>query len=678
MISLRMFAAATVALAGAVRPLAPPVTHWAGTDATVLSLIVRPDSARVDVVVGVRGDVTTRDFVLHGPDKIVVDISNASLGLARGQAYDHAARGGIVNVHYAQFKPTVVRVVLTLDAPHNYRVVREAAGVRISVEGSSSTLPAWAVGYVNASLASVSPRPTTTAAPMKMVPAREPAPRRKAVERTPIDEAAPASGEVETPTMVVNGNRIALRQIQSQQRRVTVNYEGVPIAQVLEMFSGYSGKSILSSKSVSGTVTATISDVPWDIALRAILTQNGFQADEAELGIITVNTIESITKQTTSATLTSQMVRFNYINASAVEAVLKTRLSRDCGTMSIASAPPTAPAGVADASAPPAAAPAASAAPAAPAIVTTGNCPVRGAVTSDTLSNSITITDVPNYVDTLAAYARTLDQRQPQVNIKAKIILVDRTSLEGLGIRYDLGSQTQFFNDLVPRLDSAGKPSTGPGQISLGGNAISAIANAGARIPSAALQLAYSTALGAFDFTTFVEALTTTSLLDVQAEPNGTVLNNRMLKLSAGTDVPIRQTEPGTGGNAGGSLPQVTVKLQRTGVILEVTPRVTTDGRVQMRIRVENSAVTFSGADAISFPLQSVENEVMILDGATWVIGGLTQTTVTSTRTGIPLLVDLPIIGRLFGVTQRQESKRDLLILITPHIVDPGEAGSGH
>ena len=99
----------------------------------------------------------------------------------------------------------------------------------------------------------------------------------------------------------------------------------------------------------------------------------------------------------------------------------------------------------------------------------------------------------------------------------------------------------------------------------------------------------------------------------------------------------------------------------------------------QMRIHVENSAVTFSGSDATSFPKQSVDNEVMLLNGATWVIGGLTQTTVTSNRSGIPLLMELPVIGRLFGVSQRQEQKRDLLILITPHIVDPGQdSGSGH
>ena len=108
------------------------------------------------------------------------------------------------------------------------------------------------------------------------------------------------------------------------------------------------------------------------------------------------------------------------------------------------------------------------------------------------------------------------------MNIKAKIILVDRTTLEGLGLRYDLGSQLQFFNDIVPRLDSLGKPLHRAGQILLGGNTISAIANATRASPPPRLQLVYSTAMGNYDFTTFLEALQTNTLLDVQAEPSAT------------------------------------------------------------------------------------------------------------------------------------------------------------
>ena len=70
---------------------------------------------------------------------------------------------------------------------------------------------------------------------------------------------------------------------------------------------------------------------------------------------------------------------------------------------------------------------------------------------------------------------------------------------------------------------------------------------------------------------------------------------------------------------------------------------------------------------------QFIDNELLVADGETAVMGGLTQTTVRVNKKGIPLLVDLPLIGKLFGVTNREETKRDLLILITPHIVDDGD-----
>lgn len=683
MISLRSVAVASLALTLSAMPGLAPVAAMEG--GTVMSLIVKPDSGRTDVMVGIRGEVSLKDFTLTGPDKIVVDISNATLGLAKNLTYDRATRGGIVNVHYAQNRPNVVRVVVTLDAPRRYTVSREPDGVRISVEGPTSTLPAWVAGYQAAKLASVTPEPVIPQA--YSAPAVKPAPSPET--RRVIDSKLalpPAASSPSRAALVVNGRAYAAPQQQSQQAPITINFENQNILDVLQTFADYSGRTILPSNAVRGTISASIINIPWDVALKTLLNLNGFDAREGDYGIILVDTYDNVNKVQASLPLTTSSIQFNYTTATVVADMLRPRLSRDCGTIvnpaqqqqqnqptigqnTVTIDPNT---GIAT----PVPAPQQQQQPS--FVLPTGNCPARGAVTADTLTNTVHITDIPSSVAQLVEYARTLDRRQPQVNIKAKIILVDRTQLEGLGIRYDLGSQTQFFNDIIPRLDSAGNPLTNAGQISLGGNTIAAIANAGARVPGAALQLAYSTALGAFDFTTFFEALQTTSLLDVQAEPNGTVMNNQTLMLQAGSDVPLRTQEPGAGANAQGNVAQVVQQIRTTGVILQVTPRVTNDGRIQMKVHIENSSVTFSGTDAIAFPTQKVDNVVMIADGATWVIGGLTQTSVTATRTGIPLLMELPVIGRLFGVTNRQETKRDLLILITPHIVDPGQdAGSG-
>jgi type II secretory pathway component GspD/PulD (secretin) len=189
----------------------------------------------------------------------------------------------------------------------------------------------------------------------------------------------------------------------------------------------------------------------------------------------------------------------------------------------------------------------------------------------------------------------------------------------------------------------------------------------------------YSTAMGNYDVSTFLEALQTNTLLDVQAEPSTTVLNNRVANLTAGTQVPIRVIDAGSAAGNTSNAPRAQVNMQQTGIILTVTPQITANRQVQMKIHVENSDVQFQANDVGAvFPTQKVDTDALVADGETAVMGGLTQTTVSLSRSGIPILVDLPIIGRLFGVTNRVETKRDLLVLITPHIIDDGQRPDNH
>ena len=600
-------------------------------DAAVVSLSVVPTSGRADILIGITGAVEVEDFTLRNPNKIVVDITGAALGLPTVTTYDRVTRGGIIDVRYSQYRRNVVRVVLTLNAERPYSVVRGRKEVRISVEGESSRLDPWHVGEGAAerSVAVAAPRMETIEA------------------RTTSSNRAPT--------------RLASTQQRAQQPRITIAWENADIHDVLAAFAAFSGRTIIPARGVTGNVTAEISNQPWDVAMRAILNANTFDAVEDQNGIIIVDTYTNLAARQAAEPLITRTIRLNYARAASVAPMLMLRLSRDCSRFQQNAGP------VQNQQ---------SSQQGPPALMNL-NCPARGAVTADELTNSVSITDIPSNLDELEAYARTLDLRQPQVNIKAKIILVDRTQLEGLGLRYDLGSQTQFFNDILPRPDSSGAPRTDAGQVNVGGNTIAAIANATQRIPAAALQLVYSTAIGGFDFTTFLEALQQTALLDVQAEPSASVLNNRTANLTAGTQVPIRVIDASAGGTQNGNFPRATVRIQETGIILNVTPQVTANRQIQMRVHVENSDVQFQGGDVGAvFPRQSVDNEVLVADGETAVMGGLTQTTVRLQKSGIPLLVDLPLIGRIFGVTQRQETKRDLLILITPHIIDDGQQPS--
>jgi len=640
-------------------------------DATVTSLSVVPatGAGHADVVIRVDGTISLKHFILSKPDKIVIDITGATLGLPQSDSYDGVARGGITRIRYSQFTKSVVRVVLTLDAPHDYAVSQNDGAVHVSIDGAGAKFSPWQVNggqkvEAEPKLAKVDPAPAdVTKADMTKPELVKPEP----VKSEPVKvEEKPA----ETPMVLAKANvpsALAAKTAaqQSQEPRITVNWENASISDVLGVFSTFTGRTILQSKSVGGTVTANIMNLPWDVALKEVMNANGYDVTVNPDGVIFIDTFENISARQATVPLQTRNVRLNYARAFAAAPMVRERLTRTCPQMPMANA--------GTAIQPAGGAPVMQAAPQV-GIIQSINCPVRGAVTADTITNSISITDIPTALTDLEKYARSLDLRQPQVNIKAKIILVDRTSLEGLGLRYDLGSRQQFFNDIVPRLDSTGKPRIDPGQILLGGNTVSAIANATQRIPAAALQLVYSTAMGNFDFTTFLEALQQTTLLDVQAEPSASVLNNRTANLTAGTQVPIRVIDAGAGGNQTSSFPRAAVSFQQTGVILTVTPQITANRQIQMKVHVENSDVQFQANDVGAvFPTQKVDNEVLVADGETAVMGGLTQTTLSVTKSGLPILVDLPIIGRLFGVTTRQEVKRDLLILITPHIIDDGQ-----
>jgi type IV pilus assembly protein PilQ len=669
MISTRTLLTATVVALSAFsgRPAAAAAaarTTTAVEEGAVTALSVVANQGTTDVVIRVDGAITFNHFTLSKPDKIVLDVTGATLGLPMSEAYDGVARGVIKGVRYSQFTKRVVRVVVELDGPHAYGVLQEKGELRIAIDGNGETFAPWSLG---------------TAAS-----GREASGERR-VASGGNSSPDPVADAITLPVSMPDAARVpatrrstAAPRAQSQEPRITISWEKADINEVLGIFASYTNRTILPSRAVQGTISANIVNLPWDVALKEVMNANGYDVSVNPDGVIVIDTFENIAARQSTIPLQTRTVRLNYARAPGVANMVQVRLTRTCPITPQQQAvqPPeiAAPGGAqpqpggAVTTPPPQPTPQ-------PGVIPSLQCTQRGAVVADTITNSVAITDVPSSLDDLERYARSLDVRQPQVNIKAKIILVDRTTLEGLGLRYDLGTPQQFFNDVVPRLDSLGKPLTTAGQILLGGNTVSAIANATARVPSAALQLVFSTAMGNYDFTTFLEALQTNTLLDVQAEPSATVLNNRTANLTAGTEVPIRVIDVGStgAGNAATNFPRAAVSFRQTGVILTVTPQITNNRQVQMKVHVENSSVQFQTSDVGAvFPKQSVDNEMLVADGETMVVGGLTQTEVNVTKTGLPVLVDLPIIGRLFGVTNRTETKRDLLILITPHIIDEG------
>jgi type IV pilus assembly protein PilQ len=411
-----------------------------------------------------------------------------------------------------------------------------------------------------------------------------------------------------------------------EEPRITVTWDRASIADVVAGFAAFSGRTIIIGKDVKGEVTAEVKNQPWPMAFQAILGSQGLSAQEMAGGIIRVDAPGVLSALDSLEPLETSVVRINYAHAGSLEKTVESILTKG-----------------------------------------------RGRVVADTGSNSLIITDTRTRVQNVTEFVRGLDIRTPQLSIQAKIIFVDRTDVEELGIKYDLGDKNQFFNKLVQRTD----PTTGSpfdrniNVINLGGNSVSAIGNADATITGSALDLIYSTSIGGFSLTTFLSALETSQLADIQAEPVITTLDNRQADILVGQETPVRVIDASSGSS---SAARANVQFKETGIRLTVTPHVTNDRRILMTLHTERSALQLLAEADLGFVFakQKADNQLLVDDGQTAVIGGLTVTEVEKNRSGIPLLSGLPIVGKLFSFSEDRESRRDLIILVTPRITDDG------
>jgi len=608
-------------------------------DGEVRGVSVLPAAGKVEIVIDLQGAALVQDFTLSNPARLVIDLQGTRL-TAPVALYDGQNRGGVRNVRYAQFKPDVVRVVIDLDALKDYQVERAAGQVRVRIGTERTGFAAWSSNTV-----ARTPVVTTAA-------------RRVAEVAPPVTGGPEQAARVTTPSL---GQPLSIEEYlaahradaaQSQAARITVQWDNASIEDVVAGFAAFSGRTIILGKDIKGNVTAEIKNQPWDLALNAVLESQGLAVKTLPGGILNVLSKIELARADSTVPITTRLVRVNYAKATSLVPSVASILSK------------------------------------------------RGQAVADSTSNSLVITEVSTRIDDVVEFVKGLDQRTPQVSIQAKIIFVDRQDVEQLGVKYDLGSTTQFFNRLIQRPDPRsaqpvdtdldGVPDalvptknflSSENIVSLGGNSLSALGNASQEVINPALDLIFSTAIGNFDLTAFVQALKNVDLADIQAEPTITTLDNRQAEILVGDRVPIRiidVSSVNTGGGTGTAVPRATVSFQQTGINLRVTPHVTGTRQILMEVHAERSNVRPAAVDiGFTFQTQQADNQILVSDGETAVIGGLTVTEVTVTKSGIPFLVDLPILGKLFGFTSQTENRRDLLILITPHIIDDLVAPSG-
>ena len=585
--------------------LAAPVHAGAARDGEVRAVSLVPTSGRAELVIQVHGDVQISDRTLTDPNRIVLDITGATLaaGMDQSGGYDGIKRAGVLNVRVRQYTPDVVRVVLDVERLMAYRVERSSNAITVSF-GAEQGFAAWNGAAV------------TATAQLEVEPAPAPAPARA--------QAAPVVGEEAALSRAMG--RTQNRPIP----RITVSWNNASIEEVVAGFQAVSGLSIIIGKGVKASVTAEIHDKPWTEAFFAILASQGLSMQEMPGGILRVDAPQNLAEIDSLEPVQTAVVRVNYARVAELSSSLKGVLTK------------------------------------------------RGSVIPDTATNSVIITDTKSNVQNVIDFVSQLDLRPKQVSIQAKIIFVDRTDLEQLGFKYDIGTRTQFYNRIVSRPDplKGGQPyDPGINIVNLGGNEVAAIGNAASNIGNAALDLLFSTAVGGFSITSFLQALEQVDLSDVQAEPTIVTQDNKQATIRVGEDIPVRVIDANAPSGVG-QAPRANVQFRETGIKLLVTPHVTNDGQISLDLATERSSLQLLAASDLGFIIakQETKNQILVSDGETAVIGGLTVTTVEKTRSGIPLVSSLPLIGSLFSFSTTRENRKDLIILVTPRVLDENRA----
>lgn len=269
----------------------------------------------------------------------------------------------------------------------------------------------------------------------------------------------------------------------------------------------------------------------------------------------------------------------------------------------------------------------------------------RGKATSDARSNSIILQEVPDNIGLVMSFIAELDKPAKQIRISAQLLEIFTTDIQELGINWNAsgtyntesGRSYQQNASLTDRVnDVAGSYSV------------------------AAMQKGWSVEA-------FVKSIVNSGKGRVIAHPEITTIDNKEATIQMGQQIPVKQFD--ASGN-------VVIVFKEIGTILRVTPHITAENQILMHLKPERSTYQFD-PNGVIINISTAETNVIVENGQTAVIGGLTTQDEVETVIGIPILKDIPIIGMLFKYTNTRFESRDLVIFVTPTIIENGLAQEG-
>ena len=248
---------------------------------------------------------------------------------------------------------------------------------------------------------------------------------------------------------------------------------------------------------------------------------------------------------------------------------------------------------------------------------------------------------------------------EPQILLKVRFASVDRNRLKQLGVNLAVNGLGNTFGSI------------GTGQF----NGINVGANGGFTAGGTNIFGVYpGIGLGAS-----IEALETKGLAEVLAEPNVLAKNGHQASFLAGGEYPYPVAQSGAGG---GAASPITIQYKQYGVLLAFIPTITNRGTIRLQVAPEVSALDYGnavdvgGAVVPALTIRRVKTEVELAEGQTYIIGGLLDNRETENFQKIPFIGDIPILGKFFQSMQRTRTNTELIVTVTPELVNPIEAGA--
>ena len=525
--------------------------------------------------------------------------------------------------------PSAVQIVSSFQAPppgERVRIVvtlNEQVGDDVIIEGNSVV---WAFN-----------KPAAASAVVSAVP---PAPKWAAPIQDPVKfnqpKAAVYTGTAQAGFAATRRPKAKKRRYSG--RRINIDIKDGDIHNILRLLAKEGNVNIVTSDDVKGTVTVHLKLVPWDQALDIILrTKSLGMVREGD--IIRVAPAKTLAEERDLALraqevkeklkpLRVKLISVNYASASDLLPRVRSVLSE------------------------------------------------RGKAEFDKRTNTVIVNDVIENVEAAEDIISRLDTQTPQVLIEARIVEVNTVNVRQFGIQWGgqallspaLGNETGLrFPSVVGLRGGADDIQTPSGGTATTPNFIVNLPAQAGGGSGGVLGMTFGSIDGAFNLNVRLSALENRGTVKIVSSPKITTLDNKKATISQGVSIPISQVSA-----AGTQTVFFDADLK-----LEVTPQVTQDGNIYLQLLVENNTPDFQNVGARGDPTilkKEAETELLLKDGDTTVIGGIYSSNAGTNTSEVPYLASIPILGALFRNYQENDRRTELLIFITPRIVNRSAA----